>query len=89
MAVADEWRALFERWPKHIPRKGILITVLNESIPFCNFMVSPGLVIVERERPDSLGARKVIVVYEQVAAVKIVDPIDLVQFQGWGFRPPA
>jgi len=88
MHTAEAWRTLFENWPEAIPRQGILITSFNESIPFRDFLISGSIVLVERETPDSLGARKVMVAYDAIAAVKITNPMDLARFQVMGFQAP-
>jgi hypothetical protein len=88
MHAAEAWRTLFENWPEAIPRQGILITSFNESIPFRDFLISGSIVLVERETPDSLGARKVMIAYDAIAAVKITNPMDLARFQVMGFQAP-
>jgi hypothetical protein len=88
MHTAEAWRTLFENWPEAIPRQGILITSFNESIPFRDFLISGSIVLVERETPDSLGARKVMVAYDAISAVKITNPMDLARFQVMGFQAP-
>jgi hypothetical protein len=88
MHTAEAWRTLFENWPEAIPRQGILITSFNESIPFRDFLISGSIVLVERETPDSLGARKVMVAYDGISAVKITSPMDLARFQVMGFQAP-
>ncbi|HUQ71227.1 MAG TPA: hypothetical protein VM165_16995 [Planctomycetaceae bacterium] len=87
MHTAEAWRTLFENWPEAIPRQGILV-MSNESIPFRDFLISGSIVLVERETPDSQGARKVMVAYEAIAAVKITSPMDLARFQVMGFQAP-
>lgn len=88
MNSGEHWRNLFENWPQSIPRRGLLITTFNEAISFVDFLVSGGIVLLERDRPDSLGARKVFVAYDAISAVKITDVVDLVRFQTMGFQPP-
>ena len=87
MHTAEAWRTLFENWPEAIPRQGILV-LSSESIPFRDFLISGSIVLVERETPDSQGARKVMVAYEAIAAVKITSPMDLARFQVMGFQAP-
>jgi len=88
MHSAEAWRTLFENWPEAIPRQGILVTSFNESIPFRDFLISGSIVLVERETPDAVGARKVMVAYDAIAAVKITNPMDLARFQVMGFQAP-
>jgi len=86
--TAEAWRTLFENWPEAIPRQGILVTSYNDTIPFRDFLISGSIVLVERETPDSQGARKVMIAYDNIAAVKITSPMDLARFQVMGFQAP-
>lgn len=86
--TGEAWRSLFETWPEAIPRRGIVITIFNESIPFAGYLISGGILLLERDKPDTLGARKVMLSYETIAAVKITDVIELARFQVMGFQPP-
>ena len=88
MDSAEAWKSLFENWPQAIPRKGMLVTSFNETIPFSSFLISPDILLVERDNPDSHGARKVMIPYGEIRAVKIVDPMELGRFQVMGFQPP-
>ncbi len=88
METAEAWRTLFEGWPDAIPQKGMLVAKFEETIPFVGFLVSGGMVIVERDKPDTYGARKVIVAYEAISAVKLSDPSELARFQVMGFQAP-
>jgi hypothetical protein len=86
--TGDSWRSLFENWPSSVPRRGLVITNYNDSIAFVDYMMSGGILLLERERPDTVGARKVMVAYDAISAVKITDVIDLAKFQEMGFQPP-
>ena len=88
METAESWRALFENWPENIAREGLLVTTFNETIPFVKFMISGGLLLIERDRPDSSDARKVIVPYDAISAIKLTTTAELSQFQAMGFQPP-
>ena len=88
METAEAWRAIFENWPEVIPREGILVTKFQESIPFSNFLISGGILLLERDKPDSIGARKVMVAYDAISAVKLTTPMELARFQVMGFQPP-
>jgi len=88
MQSADDWRTLFESWPESIPRQGLIVTMQGETIPFVDYMISGGILLVERDKPDSQGARKVMLVYEAIASVKITSPMELARFQVMGFQPP-
>ena len=86
MDSSDVWRSFFETWPKSIPHKGILVTVHQETIPFVGFLISGGLLMVERDKPDTYGSRKVIVSYDAISAVKLTSPEELSKFEVMGFQ---
>ncbi len=88
MPTIDAWRSLFENWPQSIPRQGILVTTFQETIPFINFLVSGSILLVERDKPDTVGARKVMIAYEAISAIKIPSPMELARFQVMGFQSP-
>ena len=88
MQTGEHWRNVIENWPESIPRKGILVTTQGESIPFVNYLLSEGILLVERDTPDSLGARKVMLTFASIAAVKITAPLELARFQVMGFQAP-
>ena len=88
MDAADSWRSLFENWPAAIPREGLVVTNFQETIAFVNFMVSGGILMVERDKPDTYGARKVMVSYDAISAVKLTSPLEMANFQVMGFQGP-
>jgi hypothetical protein len=65
------------------------VTSFGEQVNFVNFLVSGTAVLVERDKPDTVGARKIIVDYGAILALKIVDPSDLARYQVLGFQPPV
>ena len=87
MQSAEGWRSIFENWPEAIPKQGIVVTTYQESIPFKNFLLSSGVVLLERDKPDSLGARKVMLSYEAICAIKMTDTMELARYQVMGFQP--
>jgi hypothetical protein len=88
MAAGAEWRALFDQWPSSLPRHAILVTAFQETITFTDFRISSGLLLVERDRPDSYGGRKVLISFDSISAVKLSDPGDLSKYHPLGFEPP-
>src|SRR5437870_1937829 len=78
--LAAVWRACFHGWPANIPQRGVLVTTFDEQIPFAGFMVADELLFLERRNPDTLGTRSVIVAFANIAALKIVDPIETREF---------
>ena len=89
MNTGEYWKSLFENWPSSVPRRGLLITTFNDSVAFVNYMMSGGILLLERDRPDTVGARKVMIAYDAISAVKITDVVDLAKFEELGFQPPS
>ena len=81
------WQSLFENWPDAIPRKATIVTKQGESIPFTNFLLSGGLILVERDGPDAAGMRKIIVGYDAISMIKLASVGELARFQCMGFQP--
>ncbi len=79
---------MFENWPNSVPRRGLLITMFGESIPFVSYMMAGGILLLERDRPDSMNARKVMIAYDAIAAVKITDVVEMANFVALGFQLP-
>jgi hypothetical protein len=65
----------------------VLVTAL-EQIPFEAFATSDDLLLLERRAPDTLGARTVLVAYQTIQAVKIVDVVKVKSFSPLGFVAP-
>ena len=86
MTDGQQWRNLFENWPGSVPRAGTIVA-FGEQIPFKEFLIGDGVLLVERERPDTTGARKVIISYAAIEAVKTTDTLDLARYQAFGFAP--
>ena len=82
------WSDLFENWPPGFPPKGLVVTRQGENIPFVMFLLRPGVILLQRDKPDSAGGRQIMLSYAEIAAVKITEPTDLVRFQTFGFAPP-
>ncbi|HCS50558.1 hypothetical protein [Rubinisphaera sp.] len=89
MEMITHWRNVFESWPDSIPRKGFVVNKLGESTQFSNFMISAGILLLDRDTPDGQGARKIMIGYDQILTVKITAPLDLPRFQVMGFQSPG
>ena len=87
--VLENWRDFFAQWPSDIHRRGIVVTSFGEQIPFSAFWTSSNLLFLERQTPDSLGARTIILAFTQITALKIVDVVKVKSFQPLGFDGPA
>ena len=85
----DYWRHLFAHWPADLAKAGAVITEHNEPVRFVDFAVSGGLLLLQRDRPDTTGARKVFVSYDAISSLKLDDPSELARYRPLGFQPPA
>lgn len=86
--AAEIWRHCFRNWPAELEHRGVLVTSFGEQIAFDNFATSDDLLLVERRAPDTVGARTVIVAYQNIAALKIVDVTKAKTFGSMGFTVP-
>lgn len=85
MTTQNAWKTIFATWPKEIPRRGIVLTSLNESVPFKAFMTKEDTVLLERANPDSLGARFILIGFDSINSVRFTDPIKESIFTSAGF----
>lgn len=88
MDTATIWREYFRNWPGEIERRGILVTSFDEQIPFDGFLLSETLLLVDRRTPDTNGARRILLPYQNILAVKITDVVKSRPFQAVGFEEP-
>ena len=65
------------------------MTANGEQIVFKNFFTRSGVVLFERQAPDSVGGRRVILAYGDISAIKIVDPVTNELFTRAGFAAPV
>lgn len=79
-------RRIFAEWPAGIPRGGLIVTTFGESIQFVSYMLSGDLILLERKTPDAMGARRVILGFDSILAVKILDAIEMPRFTAMGFQ---
>ena len=86
-ATTDHWQTLFESWPDVIQRRGSVVTKHVEAIPFVNFLISFGLLLIERDGPDAAGTRKIIVAYDSISMIKLSAAGEMSLFQSMGFQP--
>jgi hypothetical protein len=88
LEAAESWRKCFTHWPAELERKGVLVTTFQEQIPFESFAASEEMLLVERRAPDTLGGRMVMLSYQHIEALKIVDVVKMKVFQPLGFVIP-
>jgi hypothetical protein len=86
--AADAWRNCFQKWPVELERRGVLVTSFAEQILFDNFVISDDMLLLERKSPDTVGARMVILPFQNIEAVKIVEVVKPKAFQSMGFVIP-
>ncbi len=89
MDPAEAWRKCFENWPDDLPRRGVIVVSFDEQIPFANFSASGEMLLVERRAPDTVGARFVLLPYQNVVGLKIVDVVKPKVFSAMGFNVVA
>jgi hypothetical protein len=86
MDLAAVWKEYFRNWPADVDRRGILVTNYEEQIPFDGFSTSENMILLERRAPDTVGARKVLLPFQHIVAVKITDVVKSRSFQACGFE---
>lgn len=86
MDTNQSWKSIFERWPKDLPRRGIVTTTLDEQYPFKGYMIAGDMVLLERTNVDPLGTRFMFLPYANIAAVKIVDVVKEQTFSSMGYE---
>jgi hypothetical protein len=76
MATSNEiWRDVFTNWPAALPRRGLVVSSLNETIPFKSFLLKGDMLLLERTNPDAAGARFIILTFDAVHMLKITEPL--------------
>lgn len=88
MDLSAAWRSAFESWPESLPKVGMIVTATQETIPFVNFLLGESFVVVERDKPDSQGARKLIIALAAITAVKLSITEDLSTLTAFTVRKP-
>jgi hypothetical protein len=87
--TARDFRRIFAMWPADLPRTGMVVTTFGENVPFCGFMIAGELLLLERKTPDSTMARRVMIGFDAINALKIIDPIEMPKFKSMGFEGPV
>ncbi|TWT33582.1 hypothetical protein KOR34_34140 [Posidoniimonas corsicana] len=86
MPTANPYQELFANWPDSLPRRGIVINQLNDTVSFKGFMIKGSLLLLERQTPDAMGGRFVLLEFETIAAMKLTDPLKTENFAPVGFE---
>ncbi len=87
-ASPSVWRQFFRDWPEGLPPGGVLVTTYDEQIPFLGYMTGEDMLLLERRNPDTVGARKIVIPYSNIAALKITDVVKQKPFLKAGFEEP-
>ena len=85
MTSTETWKSHFTEWPSSLPRRGVLITTLNESMPFRNFWLNGDMLLLERSTPDALGGRFILLGFDVVNSLKFTDPLSEQNISEAGF----
>jgi hypothetical protein len=85
MASHSVWSSFFSNWPTGIPHRGVLVNTLNEAMPFKNFLVKDEMLLLERTNVDPLGARFILLSFDAINSVKLIDPLKESVFAAAGF----
>lgn len=75
MSAAQSWKAFFSDWPAELPRRGVVLSSLNETMPFTEFWLKGDVVMLQRKNPDTHGSRFIMMNYEGIDSVRFVDPL--------------
>ncbi len=86
MIASEKWDSFFNTWPSTLAKRGVLQTQLNESIPFNEFWLKEGMLLLERVTPDAMGARFVLLSFEVIYLVKFINPLSAADIAGAGFQ---
>ncbi len=85
MNAAQIWKSFFVDWPADLPRRGVVLSVLNDQTPFKDFWLQGELIMFDRTNPDTAGARYVMLCFDAVNSVKFVNPLSEATIAGAGF----
>jgi hypothetical protein len=72
---SETWRDVFTNWPAALPRRGLVVSTLNETIPFKSFLLKGDTILLERTNPDPVGTRFIVLAFDGVHMLKITDPL--------------
>ena len=79
------WQEVFSKWPEKLPKRGIVLSTLNEATPFKSFLIKGDMLLLERTNPDPAGARYILMGFDAIHMVKLIDPLKEEIFASAGF----
>ena len=59
---------------------------MNDTVSFKGFMIKGELLLLERQTPDAMGGRFVLMEFSTIAAMKLTDPLKTENFTPVGFE---
>jgi hypothetical protein len=62
-----------------------VIAAFDDPVPFCDFVFNADFVVLERATPDVHGARRVVLPFSLIQAVKYLTPLKTEQFLECGY----
>lgn len=86
MPSATTWKSVFTNWPDGISHRGLLVNSLNETTPFKGFLIKDDLLLLDRANPDPAGTRYVMMSFDQIDSLKLIEPIKEAVFKATGFQ---
>ena len=86
MDRATVWKNFFTKWPKSLPRKGVLVSEGNEQTPFQEFLISEDVILLQRRAPDTMGAREVILPFSEIVSLKMTEVVKPAAYREAGFQ---
>ena len=63
---------------------GLIVSTLNEPIPFKSFLLKGETVLLERAIPDPMGTRFIVLAFEAIHMLKLTDPLERSGFHDAG-----
>ena len=88
-APPKNWHEFFGNWPRSISRRGVLVTSFGERFTFSDFVTSDVYLVIRRETPDVDGTRTIVLDYDGIRAVKIIDLMKPKTLAEFGFSGSA
>jgi len=62
-------------WPAVLPRRGLIVSSLNETVPFKSFLIKGDTLMLERTNPDPVGTRFIVIPFDAIHMVKMTEPL--------------
>ena len=84
-SASEMWRDVFTNWPATIQRRGVVVSTLNEAVPFKSFFIKDETLLLERTNPDPIGTRFIVLAFDAIHMVKLIDPLKESVLTGAGY----